>query len=217
MIFAESTEKGVGVCLYGDELDLRSLHGTAHAIINAAPITEQHREDLLGLFAYEIRKAFERHREKITVGSGPENTYFGARFTWPVILFNVAILRQCAAFCENTKEHLSNLHRIEYSLEQELLSYDQRAGSEIVAAFRDITLFGDDFLVEFVQRRSYDYIFNCGEGKMRFRRLPAILGSLHDLSPQYKKFREKYSEEANRLRIDPNELEDGRESNEFEW
>ena len=81
MISAESTEKGVGVYLYGDELDLRSLHGTAHAIIDAAPITEQHREDLLGLFAYEIRKAFERHREKMTVGSGPENTYFGARFT----------------------------------------------------------------------------------------------------------------------------------------
>ncbi len=171
----------------------------------------------LGFFAYEVRHAYSGHREKITVDAKTGNTYLGARFTWPEILFNVAILRQCAAFCENTKEHLSNLHRTEYCLEQALLEYDHKAGSEAVSAFRNICLFGEEYLLEFVEVKSYDYIFNCGAGKMRFRRLPAVLTSLHGISPEYEKFQTNWHEKARRIGIRPDEQEDGQDWNEFEW
>lgn len=217
MIHATPTKRGVGVTIYGDFLDFESLHRTIHAIIDAAPLDERYKEDRLLFLAYEVRHAYSGHREKITVDSETENTYFGTRLTWPEILFEVAILRRCAAFCENTKEHLSNLHRIEYCLEQALLGYDQKAGSEAVSAFRNIPLFTENFSLEFVSVRTYDYIFNCGAGKMRFRRLPAILTSLHDLSPEYKKFHVVVNKQAKRLGVHINELEDTRDWGEFEW
>ena len=124
---------------------------------------------------------------------------------------------RCMAFCENTKEHLSNLYRVEYCLEQALLEYDQKAGSEAVAAFRNIDLFTKEYLIEFVSVRIYDYIFNCGTGKMRFRRLPAILVSLDELSAEYKDFYAAWCEEAKRLGSRPENLEDTRDWGEFEW
>ncbi len=210
MIQATPTKKGVGVTISGDYCDLRSLHETIHAIIDTAPIKERHKEYILGSLAYEVRHAFEGKREKISGGFQPENIYFGSKLVWPNILFGFAILRRCMAFCENTKEHLSNLYRLEYCLEQALLQYNQKAGSEAVDAFRNIHLFTEEYLIDFVSVRTYDYIFNCGAGKMRFRRLPAILTSLHELSPEYKKFHVSVSEQAKRLGVHIDELEDAR-------
>lgn len=56
MIYAEPTKKGVGVTLYGDSLDLGSLHETVHELVHVSHLTQEQGDTILGL-AYEVRHA----------------------------------------------------------------------------------------------------------------------------------------------------------------
>ncbi len=218
MIYADPTKKGVGVIIYGDAFDLRSLHETIHTLVDSAPLEEFQKEGLLGL-AYEIRHAHQGDREVIKVGykETEKCTYFGTKLIWPQVLFEVAILRQCAGYCETNKELLSNLYRIEYCLEKALLQYDQAVGSESITAFRRIRLFSNDYLTDFVPDRACAYTYGGSTGKMRFRRLPAILNSLDELSQEYKQFHKYMWEQAKLHDTHPSNLHDMREWEDFEW
>ncbi|MEW8152489.1 MAG: hypothetical protein AB2810_20315 [Candidatus Thiodiazotropha endolucinida] len=218
MIYAEPTKKGAGITIYGDAFDLRSIHETIHIIVDSSPLEEDQRHGILNL-AYEIRHAYQGDREIIKVGYDEVEkcTYFGTKLIWPQLLFEIALLRQCAAYCENNKEYLSNLYRIEYCVEKALLEYDAKVGNEVITAYKRIRLISKEYLTDFVSDRSFDFLYGGGTGKMRFRRLPSILHSFDQLSEDYKQYHEFMWKEAKKHGTHPVNLHDMREWEEFEW
>lgn len=75
MLFSEPTKRGVGLTLYGDSHDLRSLHETVHLLCGSGVGGHDDQQEHALSIAYEIRKAYEGQRDTKRVGKDG-NTYF---------------------------------------------------------------------------------------------------------------------------------------------
>lgn len=216
MLFSEPTKRGVGLTLYGDYNDLRSLHGTIHALCgNGDGGYNDHQEHTLSI-AYELRKAYEEKRE-IKIFNNGSSKYFGTNLPWPSLLFYSSHLRQQAGFFPTNKEHQSNLFRFEYCIESALLSYDHNIGSEILERFSSLGFVSKDFLFSFVEDVTYRYIYEGSTGKIRFKRLPQLLRSLSHWSEEYEKFQKYMTDQAEQKKCTVYQLHDIREWPDFEW
>jgi hypothetical protein len=122
MLISEPTKYGAGVAIYGDYLDLKSLHQTIQDLCSNSPLSGKIEEFMLGL-AYEIRHAYQRDREKENFGRDEYDQvrYRGVKLLWPVVMFQTSLLRWSAGFQPTTKNHQANLYRIEQCLESALI------------------------------------------------------------------------------------------------
>ncbi len=154
MLFAEPTKKGVGLTLYGDYNDLRSLHETIHVLCGdeGGCYSGQHEHALS--IAYDLRKAYEGKRKSKSIGDNGD-TYLGVNLIWTHALFYSSFFRQCAGFQPTNKEHQANLYRFEYCIENALLEYDLKIGSEVIK-YSSVGFVSQEFLFSFV-----DYITRC--------------------------------------------------------
>jgi hypothetical protein len=213
MLFAEPTKQGIGLSLYGDYNDLRSLHETIH-VLCSNEYSSQH-EHTLSL-AYDVRKAYEGQRESKCVDEGGVD-YLGVKVIWTYALFYASFMRQCAGFQPTNKEHQSNLYRFEHCIENALLEYHPKIGSEIINVYSHIGFVSQKFLFDFVDDVSYRYVYGGGTGKMRFKLLPQLLMQLREWSDEYKKFEEYMNTQAKLQNCSIHQLHDMREWAEFEW
>ena len=213
MLFSEPTKRGVGLTLYGDYIDLRSLHETVRVLCDNGDNNQQ--EHVLSL-AYELRKAYEEKREVKTLRDGTSK-YFGTNFSWPSLLFYSSHLRQRACFLPTNKEHQANLYRFEHCIESALLSYDHKIGTEVLERFSSIGFVSKDFLFSYVDDVTYRFIFDGGTGKSRFKRLPQLLRSMAEWSEDYEAFKTYMAGQAEKNKCSVYQLHDMREWPEFEW
>lgn len=213
MLRAAPTKKGTGLTLFGHMDDLEGLHETIHFLCKVSGGGPDVHEHALSV-AYEIRKAFEGQREVLEFESG---TQLGARFVWPHIVFYTSYFRQLAAYCPTNKAHQSNLTRLEYCVESSLVEYDPRVGAEVVSSYPLIGATGPDFLDSYVSDVTYSYLYGGGSGKMRFRRLPALIRSMAPWSPEYREYAAMLEREAKKHGCTPRQLRDSREWPEIEW
>ncbi|MDC0663572.1 DUF6904 family protein [Marinobacter sp. SS21] len=213
MLHATPTKKGTGLALFGHADDLENLHETIHYLCDAPNGAADQHEHALSV-AYEIRKAFERQRE---TRKSPSGTQFGTRFVWPHIIFYTSYLRQLAAYRPTNKEHQSNLARLEYCVESALVGYDPKVGSEVVSIYPSIGAVTPDFLDGYVTDVAYSYLYEGGSGKLRFRRLPALIRSMAQWSPEYLEYSAMLEREAKKHGCSPHELHDSREWPDIEW
>ncbi len=216
MLRSEPTRYGAGITLYGDYYDLRSLHDTIHDLSKGSPLIYSLEEFLLGL-AYDVRHAYQKDRKVETFGSDQYDqvTYGGVDLLWPIVLVQIRMLRWAAAFHPTTREHQSNLSRLESCAEQSLKEYDLLIGEKCVEWLNFFNGFPPTYLPEFISDVTKKYLFESKGGKQRFRRLPGILGMVHPMSEEYRAFEEEIRAIAKEKGCKPEELHDSSEWPEF--
>lgn len=213
MLHASPTKKGTGLVLFGCADDLKSLHETIHFLCGGPEGASYNQEDALSI-AYEIRKAFEMKREIRSFESGEQ---YGTQFVWPQIIFYVSYFRHVAAFRPTNKEHLANLMRLEYCLESALIEYDAKIGNEVLSLYPIVGSVTAGFYHGYISDITYSYLYESGSGKIRFRRLPALVSSMAQFSSEYRAYADFLEREAKRRGCLPSQLQDSREWSEIEW
>src|SRR3989442_114990 len=102
MITGEATKYGTGIEIFGDYFDLKNLHESLTELAGEEGIFGT---DFIMSFAYEVRKAFDEHREKKKYGSGKETiNYLGFRLYWADFIVVLNILRDRAGYLPTTRE-----------------------------------------------------------------------------------------------------------------
>ncbi len=218
MLIAKPTKYGAGVTIYGDYYDLRSLHETIHFLIEGVPLTENYADFVAGL-AYDIRHAYEGQREEVKFGFDELDIvlYKGESILWPIVLPQVNLLRWAASFHSTTREHQSNIFRLEYILQTALEDFDEKIGKKCSDWLFASHMWTNDFQTSFFSEMSKKYIFSANTGKKRFRNLPIILKTLNPISNEYKEFSSYLYNSAKEKKCNVDELVDLTEWLEFKW
>ena len=213
MLHAAPTKKGAGIELFGHREDLQSLHETIHFLCSGTVADSDEHEHAL-FVAYEVRKAIEGQRESRSLDS---EQLLGTRITWPQILFYVSYFRHLAAYRPTTKNHQSDLMRLEACLENALVEYDPRVGSELLTLYPRVGAVSREFLPSYISDLTYAFLYDGGSGKMRFRRLPALVQSMMQWSGEYSEYALVLEQQAKKFGCNPRQLQDQREWPDFEW
>jgi len=64
---------------------------------------------------------------------------------------------------------------------------------------------------------TYSFLYQAGSGRMRFRRLPILIRSMAQWSPEYGEYAAVLEREAKKQGCSPYQLHDSREWSEIEW
>ena len=107
-------KRKAGIAIFGDYLTLRAIHDIVHDVNEKSPVIANKDGAFLGL-AYDIRKAYEGMRETSSENKhypeiGPR---FGVKVVWPVLLYQVAMLRASLAFIPSTNKHQAATYMLE--------------------------------------------------------------------------------------------------------
>lgn len=213
MLSAMPTKKGTGLSLFGHADDLETLHETIHFLCGGSEGALDQHEHALSV-AYEIRKAFERQRE---VRNSEYGELLGTSFVWPHIVFYASYFRQLAAYLPTNKKHQSILSSLEYCIESALVEYDPKVGAEVVSIYPPVGAVTPGFFDSYIADVTYSFLYQNGSGRMRFRRLPVLVRSMAQWSPEYGEYAAVLEREAKKQGCSPYQLHDSREWPEIEW
>ena len=216
MLTSAPTKFGAGITLYGDFLDLDTLHQTIHKIACDGLAEEHIANFMLGL-AYDVRKAKEKQREVRTLGSEDEDSvkYKGVDVLWPYFLVQVTLLRHYAGYRDTDRRDQACLYLLESCAITSLLAHDPKVGKECAELFLNFPDPPNDYLFQYFDDRARRFV-GIPE-KKRFRELPALLRSLWWMSSEYEAFAAKLKQQAEKLGCSPQELRDKREWPNFRW
>ena len=217
MLIALPTQHGAGASLFGDYRDLDNLHETIHSLVENSPLNEGLQHTVLG-FAYDIRHAYQRDRKEKSFGNDDYDTvvYRGVNVLWPILLFQMSLLRYSAAYMPTTKEQQSNLYRLESCVEKALLKYDGNTGRQCIEWLNSTPFVNQDYLSNFVPEVAYRFIEGT-RGKSRFKKLPILLRQLSIMSDEYKEFEKQITEMAKKKNCHPQERDVVRDWPDFDW
>ncbi len=217
MLLVTTTEHNGGITLWGDYWDLTSLYGTVHDLVENSNHNEETAEGLLAL-AYDIRKSYERRREERAFGEDEYDSvlYKGERHFWPIILFQLRVLRGMASYQPTTKEQQANLYRLESCLEKALVEVDPAIGRECID-WLNMPLqlpvgYHTLYLTEVIRK----YV-SITDPASRFASLPMSLRSMDPLSSEYRVFSSAIEQQAKDLGGKVRDLVDNTDLPDFEW
>jgi hypothetical protein len=216
MLTSAPTKYGAGITVYGDFLDLDTLHHIIHKIAHEGFVDERAGNFILGL-AYDIRKAKEKKREvkKLGIPSQETANYKGVSVLWTEFLVQVALLRQYAAYRDTDHRDQAFLYLLEDCAITSLLAFNPGTGKECVELLLRFPSFPNDYLFEYCNDCSRRYV--AIPGPRRFQALPVMLRSMWWMSPEYERFEERLSGEAKKRGCSPQELSDPRDFPRFRW
>jgi len=208
MIITEPTENAAGVIIWGDYWDLHSLHETISELCEEAPFGVDIQETVLGL-AYDIRHAYQRGREEKEFGFDVYDkvTYRGCKVLWPIILFQINVLRQFASYQPTTKEQQANLYKLESCIEQSINDTDKNLASECIEWMRIPLPVSDKYYSLALSDAAKKYVLGP-VSKLRFKKLISTLRSIHPWSDEYKAFATALEAEASKQGCSPFQLDD---------
>jgi hypothetical protein len=213
MLHVKPTQKGTGIELFGHHDDLESLYETVHYLCGDTQAESEQHEHALS-FAYELRKSFERCRG---IRQSEYGELYGTQHCWPYILFYTSYFRHLAAYRPTNKLHQSNLMQLEYAVESALIEYDAKIGAEIIDLYRGIGDVAASYQVSFVEEIMYEFLYLSASGKMRFRRLPALIKAMYPMSSQYQSYADRVQRIAKKYNCSPEQLTDDRQWPEIKW
>jgi hypothetical protein len=216
MLTSAPTKFGTGITLYGDFLDLETVHRTIHKIASDGTAEERMANFMLAL-AYDIRKAKENRRETRKLGVTKEESakYKGVAVLWPFFLVQVALLRHHAGYRDTNQRDQACLYLLEDCAITSLLAYDRQVGAECVELFLNFPTLPNDYLFEFCSDRAKHFV-TLPVGS-RFQALPRLLRSIWWLSPEYNTFAGELKEQAEKHGCSPHELQDRSDWPDFKW
>jgi hypothetical protein len=221
MLISEATKHAAGIKIYGDYLDLNSLHQTIHYLVEGVPLDGGKSvlgEFVLGL-AYEVRHAFQQDRETRKFGHDEYDTvtYRGFQYLWPYILPQVGLLRWAASFHPTNRSHQSNLFRIEECIQSALFSIDSVVGNEVFDWLSHFSGWSDNYYTQFIDNCALWYVTRATTKKARFKMLPEVLHMMAPWGERYRKFAEQIESIAKEKNCSPHQLTDLKEWPEFKW
>jgi hypothetical protein len=216
MLTSAPTKYGTGITLFGDFLDLDTVHKTIYKIANDG-CAEEHVGDFILALAYDVRKAKDDMREKRRLQISPSDkaNYKAVSILWPHFLIQVALLRHYAGYRNTDHRDQAVLYLLEDCAVTSLLAYDANVGKECVALFLTVPTLPNDYLFQFFNDRALEFI--SIPGKERFKELPRLLRSLFWGSPEYRAFQEQAKEQADKHKCSPHDLQDRRDWPKFQW
>ena len=216
MLTSAPTQFGTGITLYGDFLDLDTVHHTIHKIAGEG-FHEGHIGNFMLGLAYDLRKAKEKQREVRKLGTEKEDSvnYKGVDVLWPYFLVQVALLRHYAGYRDTDRKDQACLYLLESCAITSLLAHDPKVGKECAELFLNFPTPPNDYLFQFFEDRARRFV--CTPEKKRFQELPALLRSLWWMSSEYDAFVGKLKDHAEKQGCSPRELRDKRDWPDFRW
>ena len=214
MLIGRPTKFYTGIEIFGDSIDLRELYTVSGDLIECV---DEVQKDLLLTINYEVRKAYDGHREHGVFGIDSEIKYFGFKMIWPQFLFVVAQLRRLAKWQPTSARQHATLFRLESIIEGALKVADIRIGTEVWDAFRGLDDMPPNYLTAFIESVNFDYACSGSTGKLRFKRLPAMLHSLNWMSEGYRLYASKVEALAKAQNRQPAEIEFEYPWTDFKW
>lgn len=118
MLEFELTPKHAGLRLWGDYFALKRLYDFVHHVVEESSAIEDKEGFVLGL-AYDIRKAFQGQRSR-SFRADPNDDgchVYGVEILWPVLLVQVALLRQALAFIPTNRLDQAIMFELEHVVE----------------------------------------------------------------------------------------------------
>lgn len=114
MLSYQLLKNHAGILLIGDYTSLRWLHEVIHDVNERSPLI-QDKEGMFLNLAYDVRKAYEGHREVLQPPPHYEEMgiRYGVQALWPVLLVQNRMLRLSLAFLD----HSAKTQAIAYALE----------------------------------------------------------------------------------------------------
>lgn len=216
MIEGKSTKLAGGLEVTGSFPDLKKLHRAIHTVVEHADLSPILGDTLLGL-AYEVRKAYES-----LYGPRPTKEPKGtASFVvaWPVVMFQLVLLRQALRPAVMDLEGMASLVRLEYAAETGLWGLGDHVAVPAVFWLRGTQEVGNDYLVQHLTLLTDSYLFDGPAGKKRAAILPNVLVALEEDSMAYRRTRKHAESEAKRLGCTVHELRypDDNERRPIRW
>ena len=186
MLIAEPTRFGAGAIIYGDALDLRSLHETVQMLAEGCGFNDDVKETFTTL-AFDIQQAYEGNREHkvFRPGQQDEAHHFGFKALWPALLFKVPVLQATASDHAASYAQQLDLDCLQSSIETALLAYDQATGKRCCSWLKTPLIPPSTFCNRIILDVAYRYLDDPATGKARFRRLPGLLKDLLPDSARY--------------------------------
>ena len=173
------SKSSAGITLIGDYLTLRDLHQVIHDVNEQATVIAD-KEGLFIALAYDIRKAYEGHREIIEPPKQrPEiGRRFGVRILWPVLICQTSLLRGALAFMPSNRIHQAYAYLLEDIVDGALKADFADNAGEITNAMARLTLLCNSNLKKLDARGA---IFCSWTKKERKLRLASLLRSFDPL------------------------------------
>ncbi len=106
MFFIEPTSKNVGVIVWADSFILQDLHQLTYKCWESPFISNEEFKNILFALSYDIRKAYEGHREQniLKDSHNKDLTVYGVKISWILMLIAYSFMRISLAYCETTKK-----------------------------------------------------------------------------------------------------------------
>lgn len=216
MLCMLNTEFGTGVTIWGDHQDFEAVRDVIYELLENSPFNEDVRDTVRAL-SYDLRKADEEPgSEHFELDAPRYAKYKGVKVLWPVLLFQVKVLREAAKYQPTTKQHQAILYLLESQVESALMEYDPFVGNRCKQWLNSAFTIPADYLTSFLESQLFEFVQAKG-GKERFKQLPDLLYSLDFISTAYRQYDEELEAIAREQGIDKHELEDCREFPNFEW
>jgi hypothetical protein len=218
MVFSKPTKYGAGIIVYGDYWDLKNLHTTVHELVDLDSTDSNLTDFVLGL-AYDIRHAYQRHREIIDFAHYEDEKvpYYGVRILWPIYLIRVGLLRWLAGFHPTSKSYQADVFRLEACTQDALESYDPVVGKWCIEWLSSFGGFPTQYNYDFIYSCSQEYVTRGKAGKARFKLLPDILRMNSPGPSDYSAFTENLKSIVNRKGIKLSDSIDIEEWPKFRW
>ncbi len=221
MLISEPTKHAAGLIIYGDYLDLDSLHQTIHYLEKGIPLDagENMLSDFVLGLAYDVRHACQGDRFLKEFGDDEDDTvtYFGFEALFPYILPQVGLMRWAASFHPTDRTHQADLFRIEECIRHALFSIDPVIGKEAFDWLASFSGFPENYYIQFFNELALEYVTRAKSPKTRFRYLPKLLYQMEPSSEKYRVFAEQLEIIAEKQNCNPHQLEDRREWGDFRW
>lgn len=221
MLQSNPTKKGTGIEIWGDALDLQSLHATIHKIAENVseeiPETKAQALILLG-FAYEVRKAEEGFRLHKTINPNPkqECNYVGLQYLWTDAVVAVNVLRSNAGFIVLNEEDQANLFMLTHVIRSAMGLYDAQGAKHLTKYLNSGISSWDPLLFLMLQGINFEYL-SQKPSKTRFRKISDLIkGYTSHYEETHKLWKKELDKNAKRLNCTIFDL-DYEEYPEFEW
>ena len=221
MLQSNPTKKGTGIELWGDALDLQSLHATIHKIADNVseeiPETKTQAQILLG-FAYEVRKAEEGFRFHKTINPAPDQEcdYVGLQYLWADVIVAMVVLRFNAGFVVLNEQDQANLFSLAYCIRSAMENYDAEGAKRLSKYLKGGISSWDPMLLLMLQGINFEYL-SQKPGKTRFRRLADLIkGYTSQYSETHKLWRKELDKNAKKFNCTIFDL-DYEGYPDFEW
>lgn len=178
MFYIEPTPKNTGIILWGDFFVLQELHQLTYKCWESPFLNNEGLKDILFALSYDIRKAYEGHREQNILKDFHDKdlTVYGVKISWILILVACSFMRTSLAYCETTKKDQAIMYFLESYLEQTVQEIFVKDSKEIIDCCKAISNYNQNFIKEKFSDREI-YFLNLNSKVKRRNELKSVLQS----------------------------------------